>query len=78
MGFAHPDATDFIFTYTDTIGRIKQYNYKLSPEIEGTMVLFPSDFNHAVYPGWTKPKGYRISVSGDISLSSLRVGDSLV
>jgi hypothetical protein len=78
LGFAHPDATDFIFTYTDTIGRIKQYNYKLSPEIEGTMVLFPSDFNHAVYPGWTKPEGYRISVSGDISLSSLRVGDTLV
>lgn len=73
LGFAHPDASDFIFTYTDTLGTIRTNNYKLSKEIEGTMVLFPSDLNHAVYPSYTNPEGYRISVSGDISLCSNRV-----
>jgi len=73
LGFAHPDASDFIFTYTDTLGTIRTNNYKLSKEIEGTMVLFPSDLNHAVYPSYTNPEGYRISVSGDISLNSNKV-----
>jgi len=36
-------------------------------------VLFPSDLNHAVYPSYTNPEGYRISVSGDISLNSNKV-----
>ena len=73
LGFSHPDASDFIFTYTDTLGTIRTNNYKLSKEMEGTMILFPSDLNHAVYPSYTNPKGYRISVSGDVSLSSNRV-----
>ena len=73
LGFAHPEASDFIFTYTDTLGTIRTNNYKLSKEMEGTMILFPSDLNHAVYPSYTNPKGYRISVSGDLSLSSNRV-----
>lgn len=78
LQFSHPEATDFVFTYTDTIGRIQKYNYKLSPALEGTMVLFPSDFNHMVLPGWSNPEGYRISVAGDIALSSTQVGDKLV
>ncbi len=69
MGFAHPDATDFIFLYTDCIGKIRSYNYKLSPDCEGTMLVFPSELNHCVMPGYTQ-SGYRISVAGDVSFDS--------
>ncbi len=76
-GFAHPEATDFVFTYTDTMGRIQKFNYKLCPELEGTMVVFPSDFNHMVLPGWTKEGEYRIAVAGDIALASHAPGEQL-
>ena len=76
-GFAHPEATDFVFTYTDVLGRIQKFNYKLCPDMEGTMVVFPSDFNHMVLPGWTKEGEYRIAVAGDISLASHAPGEQL-
>ena len=75
--FSHPEATDFVFTYTDTMGRIQKFNYKLCPDMEGTMVVFPSDFNHMVLPGWTKPNEYRVAVAGDISLNSNFAGEKL-
>ena len=77
VGFSHPEATDFIFTYTDTMGRIQKFNYKLCPDMEGTMVVFPSDFNHMVLPGWTKEGEYRIAVAGDIALASHAPGEQL-
>ena len=45
--------------------------------MEGTMVVFPSDFNHMVLPGWTKEGEYRIAVAGDISLASHAPGEQL-
>ena len=34
---------NFEFEYIDTIGDIKNYSYRLSPEYEGTMLFFPAD-----------------------------------
>lgn len=67
--FYYPHATDFILSYTDTIGNIKTKNYKLCPDMEGTMIVFPSQMNHSVMPG-SLNNGVRISVAGDISISS--------
>ena len=78
LGFAHPDASDFVIQYTNTLGQIQQKNYKLDPSMEGTLILFPSDMGHMVYPSYTKPNSYRISVAGDVAMSSMDIGEKLV
>lgn len=67
----HPEAGDFILTYTDIIGRTRKVNWKLEKQYnEGHMLLFPSDLYHAVYPHFlTNEK--RLSVSGDIVINSM-------
>ena len=46
----HPDAGDFILTYSDIIGRTRKVNWKLEKQYnEGHMLLFPSDLYHAVF-----------------------------
>ena len=46
--------------------------------MEGTLILFPSDMGHMVYPSYTKPNSYRISVAGDVAMSSMDIGEKLV
>jgi len=58
--------SNFLFTYTDILGTIRSMSYKMSPEVEGTMVLFPSSLNHEVYPFYNCNET-RVSVSGNIS-----------
>ena len=77
LGFAHPDASDFVLQYTNTLGQIQQRNYKLDPSMEGTILIFPSDMNHLVYPSYTKASEYRIAVAGDVALASNQVGEKL-
>ena len=43
---------------------------------EGKMLFFPSDLNHIVYPHFTTTE-YRISLAGDVALSSLAAGQVL-
>ena len=43
--------------------------YHLSSEDEGTMLLFPAQLNHQVYPFFDCNED-RISVSGNIALNS--------
>ena len=71
MDTMHPEAGDFILTYTDILGRMRKVNWKLEQEYnEGHMLLFPSDLYHAVYPHFlTEEK--RLSVSGDIAINSM-------
>ena len=57
----------FDFQYTDTLGRISNFTYQLSPELEGTMVFFPSKLKHQVYPFFNCDET-RISVSGNVGL----------
>ena len=69
QGGFRPQAGDFSMTYTDICGTIERKDWVLTPEFEGTMLLFPSSLNHVVYPHQTGD-GYRISIAGDISLNS--------
>ena len=69
QGGFRPYASDFGLVYMDTCGRLSKQNWTLTSEMEGTILLFPSDINHIVYPHFTT-KEYRISVAGDIALNS--------
>ena len=62
-----PAASTFQFLYTDSLGKLQTFTYKLDPAYEGTMLFFPASLNHQVYPFYTSNKN-RISISGNISL----------
>ena len=55
----------FQFLFTSMLGQIIKHNYYLDPSYEGTILIFPSQFNHAVYPFYTSDEE-RISISGNI------------
>ena len=57
----------FSLYYTNSAGRIINEDYHLSPENEGTMLLFPSERPHQVYPFYTSDDT-RISISGNVVL----------
>ena len=61
--------SNFSFTYNDILGLSKVYNYKMSPEVEGTMLFFPSQLFHCVYPFYNCNDD-RISISGNVSLNT--------
>ena len=63
--------SNFNFHYTDLLGKNKGFPYKMSPECEGTMLFFPSDLHHQVYPFYNC-KEVRISLSGNIALDTSR------
>ena len=65
-----PEAGDFALVYPDTTGQLKKKNWILTPEMEGTMILFSSNINHIVYPHFST-KDYRVSVAEDVTISSL-------
>tara|TARA_B100002019_G_C21075439_1_gene501133 strand:+ start:77 stop:724 length:648 start_codon:yes stop_codon:yes gene_type:complete len=69
QGGFRPYASDFGLVYTNTCGSLSKQHWTLTPKMEGTILLFPSDINHIVYPHFTT-KEYRISVAGDIALNS--------
>ena len=58
--------SNFLFTYTDILGKIRSMSYEMRPEVEGTMVLFPSALNHEVYPFYNCDET-RVSVSGNVN-----------
>ena len=69
----HPEAGDFILTYSDITGRHCKVNWKLEKQYnEGHMLLFPSDLFHAVYPHFLTDEK-RISLAGDIALNSNKI-----
>ena len=55
----------FQFLFTSMLGQIIKHNYYLNPSYEGTILIFPSQMNHAVYPFYTSDEE-RISISGNI------------
>ena len=59
--------SNFQFLYIDYFGKIKTYTYYMSPKMEGTMLFFPANLKHIVYPFYNC-KQERISISGNISL----------
>ena len=57
----------FCFYYTNTLGRITPAMVPVDKTYEGTIVMFPSEMLHAVYPFYTSDD-YRISVSGNLRI----------
>jgi len=63
--------SNFEFSFMDIMGAIKTYVYYMSPELEGTMLLFPSRLNHQVYPFYECDE-QRISVSGNVFVNTFK------
>tara|TARA_Y100000356_G_C11181590_1_gene247173 strand:- start:146 stop:712 length:567 start_codon:yes stop_codon:yes gene_type:complete len=55
----------FQFIYTSMLGIVATYSYYLDPTWEGTLVMFPAQLEHQVYPFYTSDLD-RISISGNI------------
>ena len=58
-------ASIFEFEYTDILGNIRNYGYRLDPTYEGKMLFFPSALRHCVYPFYNSDE-QRISISGNL------------
>ena len=62
-------AGEFEFLYTNLLGDIAStVPYPMNPELEGTIVLFPAQFMHCVYPFYNCDEP-RISLSGNLMVS---------
>ena len=57
----------FEFEYTDILGGIRNFGYRLDKSLEGTMLFFPAALRHTVYPFYECDK-QRISVAGNVWL----------
>lgn len=55
----------FQFLFTSMLGQIIKHNYFLDTSYEGTILVFPAQMNHTVYPFYTSDED-RISISGNI------------
>ena len=58
----------FEFIGVNCLGQVTPYVYNLGPEHEGTMLFFPSQLHHQVYPFYTSNEK-RITISGNIKLN---------
>ena len=65
---ADKKAGDFEFLYTNLLGDITTKLIPMSPELEGTIILFPAQFMHCVYPFYDCDEP-RISLSGNLMIS---------
>ena len=62
----------FQFRHLDILGDTRTWTYKMNPEMEGTMLFFPSKLSHQVYPFYNCDED-RISVSGNINLNTTKL-----
>lgn len=60
----HNTIGNFVFVYSDN-NNVQSSHITMSPEMNGKMAIFPSYFNHMVYPFYTSDE-FRISISGNI------------
>ena len=63
--------SNFSFNYLDILGNNRGYIYKMSTSMEGTMLFFPSQLQHQVFPFYNC-KEERISISGNIAVDTTR------
>ena len=59
----------FEFRYITTLGQLTSYHYKLDKSSEGTLLFFPSELQHEVFPFFDCDEE-RISLSGNIKIRS--------
>ena len=63
--------SNFEFSYANILGIPSSMFIRMSPEKEGTMMFFPSDLRHQVYPFYDCDED-RISISGNILLNTAK------
>ena len=68
----NPRVSNFEFLFTDTLGNISSFPYRLTPADEGTMLFFPAPLDHQVYPFYDCDEE-RITVSGNITYDLSRM-----
>ena len=61
--------SNFCFDYKNILGHDVGAIYRMSSQMEGTMLFFPSQLNHSVYPFYNCDEE-RISISGNIMLDT--------
>ena len=61
----------FEFRYSDLYGQSQAFTYDMGKPLEGTLLLFPSNLKHQVYPFYNNDED-RISISGNIVLNTSR------
>jgi hypothetical protein len=66
---AQGQISNFYFTFTDTLGKIVNYEIAMGKSVEGTLVLFPAQLKHSVNQFYNCDES-RISVAGNISMYS--------
>ena len=71
-----PEAGDVVLQYHDTCGCIEKMSWHISKECSGQMIVFPSNWQHVVYPHHSTDE-YRIAVAGDVALDSMQVTRSI-
>ena len=59
--------SNFKFVYNNILGDQDGYTYHMDPQLEGTLLFFPSRLVHTVYPFYNCRKD-RISIAGNIAL----------
>ena len=65
LDFHSNAASDFQFTYSNILGGTVEYPIFMSPEMEGTIMVFPSTLHHQVYPFFNTDEP-RISIAGNL------------
>ena len=60
-----PVASDFQLSYLNVFGAMRSINIAMDPEVEGSMLLFPSTMMHQVYPFYECDDD-RITISGNL------------
>ena len=62
----------FQFLYTNIISQMESYFINMDPEMEGTMLFFPSQLAHQVHPFYNCDEE-RISISGNIFVNTAKL-----
>ena len=59
--------SNFCFNYTDIVGKMRMFNYEMEKDVIGTMVFFPSQLHHQVFPFFENDEE-RVSISGNVTI----------
>ena len=59
--------SNFCFNYTDIVGKMRMFNYEMEKDVVGTMVFFPSQLHHQVFPFFENDEE-RVSISGNVTI----------
>ena len=63
--------SNFQFLYPNILGLLDSYQYTMKAELEGTLLFFPSNLHHQVYPFYNCDEE-RVSVSGNIRINTTK------